>query len=585
MKALKYFILFIGFISWAQPTFEAKVRTTTVAQNERFQVNFEMNFDGDNFELPDIKDFDVVGGPFQSVQNSWINGVRSFAKSYGFMLQPKRKGKFIIPSATIEYKGEIIKTAPLTITVTEAKEVPKNPNDPSFKAGEGLHLVAEVSNNSPFINEPVTIVYKLYFDPRFVIRNAQESKTPKYKGFFSETIEIPELKAEKATFKGQQYGMVVWRKVVLYPLEKGTQKIEPLALDIEVQVPTGRRNYFMEPEYALANKTISAGNRTINVKDFPEANKPADFTGAVGENLKLSVSTDKDSLKANESLELKMRVSGKGNIKLFSLPEQEFPSVFEAFEPKHNESVKVPLSGMNGYTEDVYTLIPQYKGKYNLKPITFSYFDLKKKAYKTLSSDSLFINVTQGPVQEVIADKGNLKNTVKKQKAASFYAQLQTANLKAIQPKDFWDSKLYYFLLLLPLLLIPFVVFLSKRKEQWDADVVGNKKRRNNRLAKKYLASAKKQVGNKIPFYMATERALHTFLKAKLQIETTEMDKENIAEILNQKEAEISTTTAFIALMEQCELARYAPDVEGEMEKQYQQALHVITDLNQQLKS
>ena len=65
MKTLKYFIVLIGFISWAQPTFEAKVRSTTVAQNERFQVNFEMNFDGDNFVLPEIKDFDIVGGPFQ----------------------------------------------------------------------------------------------------------------------------------------------------------------------------------------------------------------------------------------------------------------------------------------------------------------------------------------------------------------------------------------------------------------------------------------------------------------------------------------------------------------------------------------
>ena len=585
MKTLKYFIVLIGFISWAQPTFEAKVRSTTVAQNERFQVNFEMNFDGDNFVLPEIKDFDIVGGPFQSVQNSWINGVRSFAKSYGFMLLPKRKGKFVIPSATIEYKGEIVKTAPLTISVTDAKEVPKNPNDPNYKVGEGLHLVAEVSNNSPYINEPVTIVYKLYFDPRFVIRNAQESKTPKYKGFFSELIEIPELKAEKATFKGQQFGMVVWRKVVLYPLEKGTQQIEPLALDIEVQVPTGRRNFFMEPEYVMANKTISAGDRSITVKDFPERNKPADFTGAIGENLKLDVSVNKKELKANESLELKLRVSGKGNIKLFSLPEQEFASVFEVFEPKHNEKVKVPLSGMNGFTEDIYTLIPQYKGKYTIKPITFSYFDLKQKTYRTLSSDSLLIDVTEGPVQEVIADKGNLKTVVKTTAAKSFLGQLQVADLKPKNPKDFWNSKLYYLLLLLPLFLIPLVVFLNRRKAAWDADVVGNKKRKNNRLARKYLSSAKKQIGNKIPFYLAIERALHTFLKAKLQIETTEMDKENIAEILSSKNVEEETNTSFIALMEQCELARYAPDVEGEMEKQYQQALNVITDLNQQLKS
>src|SRR5690606_32241632 len=100
MKLIKYiiivFLIFTTSIVSAQVKFEAKVSKQRLGVNERLRVDFEMNQDGDNFNPPDFSSFTVVGGPNQSVSNSWINGVRSYKKTYSYFLAPKNRGEFTI---------------------------------------------------------------------------------------------------------------------------------------------------------------------------------------------------------------------------------------------------------------------------------------------------------------------------------------------------------------------------------------------------------------------------------------------------------------------------------------------------------
>lgn len=113
--------------------------------------------------------------------------------------------------------------------------------------------------------------------------------------------------------------------------------------------------------------------------------------------------------------------------------------------------------------------------------------------------------------------------------------------------------------------------------------MTGNRIRQSNKLAKKFLSEANKQMGNKAPFYDAMERALHNFLKAKLSIETSEMSKENIQELLVSKKAQSETITDFMALMNSCEFARYAPSTSVAMQQDYDKAVHVISELSKQI--
>jgi hypothetical protein len=583
MKKQLLIVLFSFQALLAQVQFEAKVSKTTLGLNERLRIDFVMNVDGDNFNQPSFDGFRIIAGPSQQVSQSWVNGRSSFEKIYSYFLLPNQKGTLVIKQAAIEYNGQIYKTSPIRITVTSAVEMPKDPNDQHISADDHIFLVAEISKTNPYINEPITVVYKLYFSNNIGISGFKEINKPKYNDFWSQNIDIKQLVGEEGMFRGERYRFVVLRKTVLYPQKSGKLVIEPLSLDIGVQLPSNRRDVFGRMVVVEDNKRVSAGAKTIAVKALPEAGKPDGFSGAVG-SFDFKVIPTKTNLKNGESLDCVVSVSGKGNMKLFNLPKPVVPNALEMYDAVHNEQVNTSLSGMSGKISDSYTIIPQYKGNYAIKPLEFSYFDLNSGTYKTIISPEIMINVLDGPSAD---DSGaTSKPESEKNKISNIeqfkYIKLKT-NLKAIKENDFFGSGLFYVLLFLPFLMLPLIVFLRKRKDAIDGDVFGNRVKMNNKLAKKYLSEAKKQINNKELFYIALEKAMHNFLKAKLHIETSEMSKDNIQDVLLSRNSSIETVKAFIDLTENCELARYAPASSGSILHDFEKAVIIISELEKQI--
>jgi hypothetical protein len=572
----------------AQVKFEAQTERSSYGLNERIQLVFSINNEGDNFVAPNFSGFKAEG-PFINKGNQTsitvINGKvtqkREISTQVIYYLTPTKKGTFTIGAASIEYNETVYKSAPIKITVTDPIQMPTYPgqqNNANF--GEGIHLVAEVSTKNPYVNEPVTVIYKLYFEPRSTVGNFRNFKAPKYNDFWSQYIDMKQLTAERGKYNGKDFSMVVLRKVILYPLEAGAKTIEPFKIDLDAEVPTGRRDWFGEYEMRVIQKSLSTGMQTINVKPLPENGKPAGFTGAVGK-FDFVVKPSKTSLKAGESLDLEVSVSGKGNLKLFTLPKPVVPSALEMYEPAHTENVQTPVTGMTGKISDKYTIIPQFKGKYTIKPMEFSYYDLASKSYKTITSKEITIDVAEGDGTFVANTPSTNKQAIQKKEVFQFN-KLKTEFVSASR-KDFLGSGLFYSLLIAPLLLIPIVMIARKQKEAKDADVVGNRVRNNNRLVKKYLSEAKKQMGDKVPFYMAMEKALHNFLKAKLHIETVEMSKDNIIELLQKRNASEQSISQFMELMNDCEFARYAPATDIAMTNDFERAVERISELEKQI--
>ena len=576
-------LLFLSFQAIiAQVQFEAKVSKQTLGLNERLRIDFTMNDDGDNFIPPNFEGFKIVAGPSQQVSQSWINGKSSFNKTYSYFLLPMQKGALVIRQASIDIRGQIYKTSPIRITVTAAVEQPRDPNDTQVTADQSLHLVAEISKTNPYLNEPITVVYKIYFSYNIGITNWRELDKPKYNDFWSQNIDIKQLVAEEGKYNGEKYRFVTLRKTVLYPQKSGKLVIEPLSLDVDVQLPSNRRNIFGQVLLVEDHKRVSAGAKTINVKALPEAGKPADFSGAVGQ-FTFKVTPSKTNLKSGESLDLEVSVIGTGNLKLFSLPKPIVPTALEMYDPVHNEQVSTPLSGMTGKISDKYAIIPQYKGKYPIKPMVFTYFDLGSSSYKTIFSPEIMVNVLEGPN----ASDNSVATTSETKKSVLSSAQFKFIKLKteltSIKQSDFYGSTLFYFLSVLPFLCIPVIVLFKKKKEAIDGDVAGNKIKLSNKLAKKYLSEAQKEIGNKEPFYIALEKAMHNFLKAKINIETSEMNKEKISEILLERKANPDAITSFINLTENCEFARYAPSSIAAIQQDYDKAVAIISELEKQI--
>ena len=293
-----------------------------------------------------------------------------------------------------------------------------------------------------------------------------------------------------------------------------------------------------------------------------------------------NVSLSKEVLKANESSQIKVNISGKGNLKLFELPTVETPAELEKYQPERKERVRVTTDGLSGSVTDTYTVVPQYKGKYKIPSVSFSYFNVDAKKYETINTEDLYVDVLEG--KELITN-----NSVRKKNVISTgknFRYIQTQSIFTTkETNDFYQSYLFYILLFLPLAIIPIGIVIAKNNEKRNGDVVGRKLRRAERLAKKYLSEAQKQLGKKEAFYEALERALHNYLKAKLQIEIGDISKENITKILEKKNINKTTIKQFIDVLKASDFARYTPVTDTEMKQELERAKQVIIELDKQL--
>lgn len=604
----KYFaIIFLLLLQGlhAQVEFKATPSRSKIGVNEKVRVEFSMNQDGDNFVPPSFQGFDA-SGPGQMISNSWVNGVRTFSKTYTYVLQPKAKGTFTVGQATIEIDGTVYKTSPVKIVVGDAVANPNpqpryDPFDPfgmrrrqqeelepeptMQNPDEGIHLVAEVQNTSPYVNQPVNVVYKLYVSPTTSVASFMEKESPKYNDFWSqiEVVDGRQMTVQNGTYNGKPSRYVVLRKAVLYPQKSGRLELEPLVVELNVQVPYGPRDMFGRQALKEVKTSVTTGKKYISVRALPDAGKPEGFSEAVG-SFDFSVKPSKTTITNGESIQLEVKVSGKGNLKLISLPKPVVPGALEMYDPEHKEDVKVPLTGMVGSVTDVYTIVPNAKGKYPIKGLTFSWFDPNTGKYHTKTSDDIMIDVLNVPASAATASaKNNNAGTQDAESREQFRYVATETSLRASGQEDFYGSGLFYTLLLLPFAFVPVVVFARRKKEAYDSDVEGNKIRTNNKLAKKFLTAAKKELGNKEPFYLALEKALHNFLKAKLRIETSELSRENIRELLLSRKATPDTVNDFTKIMDSCEFARYAPSSGTAMQQDYESAVSVITSLEKQI--
>ena len=580
------FTLFLSFCvnSFSQDqsvSFLAEVSKNTLGVNENLRIDFKMNKDGDNFQAPSFEGFRVVGGPNQSVSNSWINGKRTFSKVYSYYITPLKTGSLTIGQAIIEIDNKIYKTIPIKVKVSDSVISNKNPNDASYVVNENLHLVAEVSNSNPYLNQGFSVIYKLYFSPQINVTNVGEIDSPEFNDFWSHNIKIPRLQIERGTFKGDSYNYVIWKKIVLYPQKSGKLNILPMSLDVSVDVPTNKRDFFGNRIYTQIPKTVTAGEREIKVMDLPD-DAPENFSGAVGV-FDIELTSTKTELNASESLQATLKVDGEGNLKLFSIPDLETPNSLEKYDPEYKENVKTSTKGMYGNISDTYTLVPQFKGKYPINPVEFVYFNPETKSYKSIYSKEIIINVLEGPSS---FNQNNLtvspSNNIPISKGQFKFLKTKS-NLISLESKDFIYSTNFYLLIFIPIGIIIVILLFFKSKKTLSSDINGFKSRRANKLAKKYLSEAKINLLKKDVFYISLEKALHNFLKSKLSIETSDNTKEKIIILMREKNIQNESINSFIKLIENCEYARYTPSTNVAISNDYENAVKVISEIDKQI--
>ena len=572
----KIFILFLTlntFLLSAQVNFEATVSKSKLALNERLRIDFVMNQNGDNFSPPEFENFQIIGGPNQSIKTSYVNGEREFSKTYSYFLKPLKKGKLKINQASIEIDGELYKSLQIEVLITDSVKQPSD-STTQYYNDDDIELRALISKGSPYLNEPITVVYKLYYKAPINISDARETETPKFKDFWSQTIKIPQLKVQREIYKGQNYNVVEWRKVVLYPQKIGDLEITPLSLNLVLDVPTDKRDFFGNVIYDQTSQLISTGMRRIIVKDLPQKGKPNSFSGAVGK-FEFDVILNKNSLRATESFQAELKVKGNGNLKLFDLPNILVPNSMELFEPEREELISTNLSGMSGSVSKFFTVIPRFQGNFPIEEVEFSYFDPETEKYKILKSPRLTIDVYDGPVisNTNINDNSNIITS-----NDSFRFIKTKGNLTEIKNDIFFQSRFFYviattpFVLLLSLLL--FTTYKRNRKKSSN-ELIRIQERQINRM----IDSAKESIGDKVSFYDKIEKAIMKSLIVKFSIRMESLNKEKIEQIGKEKGLIKEDVILIIKLIENCEKAKYSRSSNSLMNKDLENATKAISSI------
>ena len=550
-------------------TLTVKASSNTIGLGQRVKLTYTLEgSDGNKFIQPTFEGFRLLSGPNTSSMKQLVNGRFSSSKSFSFVLLAEKLGEHTIPSASIKVKGNVIKSDPVTLKVvknTQAKannQAPKQAkNSSEVDLTTNLFLKLFVSKRDVYVGEQFVATYKLYTNVNIQDYSVEN---PSNTGFFAEEIDLEGTDTRtREVINEQQYEVFTLKKTVLTAQHAGEIELNPLKMDFVVQLRTNQRRSIWDPWRGFKNVSYSAqtNRQRINVKQLPTAGKPSDYTGAVGV-FDLKVEQDRSELSLNEAVNLKVEISGKGNLKLIGAPNITFPQDFETYDPKLKESISNSQSGSRGKKTYEYVLIPRFTGQYEIDPISISFFNPEKGSYERVTSDPIVIDVAKsmdGKGSNEVAYMAPKKEDVQiLGKDIRFIKDLSTP---LSEPTDsFLGSPTFIALSALPIASTALALMLITRIRTRESDAMFMRKRKASSVAKKHLSTAHKAIDeNGSIFYEEIFKALYGYVGDKFNISATDLNKENIKIVLLDKGLKKDLVQNLLAALEECEIARFAP--------------------------
>jgi len=614
-RAVWYFVILILFLlsttMLVAADFEVNViiDQNRITENRMFTLSIEVSGEGAaqvSFDpqfpasMDQFSTFLGRGGESSNFQ--LINGKMSISKSIQYNFMATKVGTFTIDPIEIKLDNQTYQTKPITIEIVKATvSAPPSaaPGAPATKplqaedSVEGnLFLKATVNKKNVYQNEPVVVSYKIY--TRVNITSYSIEKSPNTAGFWTEEFELPQQpRLYDEVVNGRQFKVAEIKKVALFPTELGTKTIDPLIISCDVRVSTRRRSrdlfssFFDDPFFARTQRyqIVSTPPITINVQPLPVEGKPKNFSGAVGQ-FNLSANIDRQEVETNESIKLKVSLSGRGNIKILPNPLVQIPEDFEQYGPTSSQKINRENDIISGSKSFEYVLIPRQPGTKKIKPIEFAHFDIGTKSYKTLITPEIIINVKRGKKDAFTAGTGFTREEIKLLGQDIRYIHQNIPEFTAIG-NYFYQTPVFLVLFIAPLLLLLGAVAYRQRTNRMSGDLAYARSKMANRIANDRLKSAKKYLAENTQkeFYAEISRALFSFLANKLNLDEAGIMTDQIKTLLKEKGVKETTIDLYLNCIQMCDFQRFAPSNSKieEMKKFYHQAKTAIVNLQREL--
>ena len=607
----KLIIILMTLMAYSTQTFADKVSFVASAPDvvvvgDQFRLSYTVTTQKvKDFRAPSIKGFDVLMGPSRSEQSSTqiVNGSVSSTSSitFTYILMANTAGEFTVPGASIVADGNQmisnsvkIKVLPQDQNHNSSRRNNDNsssiqPSSNASVSNQDLFITATASKTNVYEQEAFVLTYKIYTrESNLQLNNA---KLPDFKGFHSQEIEMTtNARWTPEHYKGRNYYTTVYRQFVLFPQQSGKLFIEPAQFQMTVNKPVQSADPF-DAFFNGGNnvieikKPITTPKIAINVNPLP-AGKPADFSGGVGE-FNISSSINSKELKTNDAITIKLVISGTGNLKLISNPEIKFPDDFEVYDPKVDNQVRLTKEGLTGNKVIEYLAIPRHAGTYKIPGVSFSYFDIRSKSYKTLNTEDYVINVEKGAgnADQVIANFTNKEDLKVLGEDIRYIKQ----NEVTFQPKGsfFYGSMSYWLFYIIPALTFILFFIIYRKQAAENANVAKMRTKKANKVAIKRMKLAGKLLSEnkKDAFYDEVLKALWGYISDKLNIPGSRLSKDNIEEKLRNHGVSEELIKEFLNALNDCEFARFAPGDENQaMDKVYSSSIEVISKMENSIK-
>ncbi len=584
------FLTMLPITVWSQDVSLTASAPKIVSMNEQFRLTFSVNSQGRNFSPPNLSNFRAQGPTTQTSHSSvFVNGQMKQEVSYSFTyyLRAKKVGKYTIKPASIEVNGKKYTSKSIKIEVIKSGSGASNTNTQQSSydvTSKDFFVRVNLSKTQVYQNQHIIATIKVY--TKVGLAGFNDMKFPTFDGFWSQDIYNPDqisLTTEK--YNGEVYKVGVLKQTLLFPQHAGELTIEPLVLDAVLRKPVPRYSFF-DSGFRNVNKKVRSNARKVIVKGLP-SNQPAEFNGGVGD-FKFEASIDKNKVRTNETINLKITISGNGNLKLVKLPKVKLPSDFEQYDPQIQNNIKNTTQGSVGSKVFEYPIIPRHSGEFVIPSIKFAYFDTKSGTYKTLNSKEFKILVEKG-------ENDNETNVVSSgfNKEAVEFIESDIRFIKSaqfsLQPKDnlFFGSMGYKLLFSLSASLFIAILIIRRKTIQRNANMVLVRNRRANKISKKRLREAHKHLKNNKAgeFYTEILQALWGYLGDKLSIPVSELSKESASENLKKNNVNEVLVAKFTDVINTCEFAQYAPSAAGvEMNTIFAKATDIINKLETKLR-
>lgn len=537
----------------------SSVNRTEVALNETLQLTISVSGDTrklPEFSLPTLSDFNVYGTS-QSKSFSMVNGNVTNTVSYTYTLSPKKTGEYEIPSFSLKYNGETYETTPVKITVTDAKTVSsvavQNAQIPpqkqtsqvyNFDTSKAVFVQAKTNKKSAYINEKIIYTFSFYTSVNLLSNPSYQA--PNFTGFFTGNTSQNNYRTQ---INGRDY-IVTEVSTELYPQQEGTVTID--AARIMVSIEDFSKNYddFFS-SFFRRSKNVELTTDKINIK-VSKVPGNIDMVGS----FKMTATVDKKDKKENEPFDLKIVITGSGNIKTIKEPEISLSDNLKKYET----SERILKSGDKETGKEFTTLImPLGAGEGEIKIHSQKYFDMATKQAKTIPEKNIKVNILEDKDKQIQAQApaagsvtANLNNY------NNFGTQQPNIDFSFIfKIYNFFKKPVLWIILGSLLLLYILVKLIFKFIDYRNKDQQKLKNKKAYKQAKKYFQKAKK---TKVPkdFYEFMYKGILEYFASVLGKSADGLTAYQIRKDLEERNVDSELIKQIEDIIDECSIILYS---------------------------